>query len=669
MTDMGVLTGVVFLSTVLLVLAFGMKAQADDSAGSLFPLLVGGEAHGVENIDTLADLGIGNLVWIPAPGYSMGNTPWDEENDIFADIDACLRNGFFFMPSQRRGLGDPIRPGGFGMGGHGSGEMYPLEVLARMKAAGGTRMVGVHAEEMDIDLIQDTIRPAYAARVPELRNYTDPEGGRVAFQGEMERLNKRYTDLGIRFFPNLCVTHQHCGYRAGAALVLGELFEHLPTTELQLAYLRGAAHQFDKPWGVWISPWFWGRVPTEDKTLWPAPQAQIGGGHSVEMFRRALYLSFVSGARLITLQETEPLFSRAPDGEGYVLARWGREFKTFWDYAKRHDAPFVPIVPLAVLIDQDNGWEPAHLCQNWNPHESVWGKLPIDRRADGMLREYFNVLLPGFMRTAESVRNRTDEFPGYFAATPHGPFDVLASDVKADRLAAYPVVVALGGMDMTGALLRELKAYVSQGGVLLLNVYSMLHRNGYVQDPAFLGAMLKFRVNGGKTIQWCGEMEGMEKRTFEEDAFATVQVDVGSGEVLAADEKGNPVLLAQSYGEGTVYLSTVEYMMRGWESQVGTLRFFETFIGALARQAPVWVEASDGLSWVASRQGDELVVAISNHAKAPHAAKVMVAGHPLTASLDVGLGKVDRQSVDGRTQFTFEVAGRDVSVLRIAGAW
>ena len=55
------------------------------AAGEL-PLLVGGHAHGAKNIEMLADLGLGNFVWVPKKDYSMGNTPWDAEHDIMAKI-------------------------------------------------------------------------------------------------------------------------------------------------------------------------------------------------------------------------------------------------------------------------------------------------------------------------------------------------------------------------------------------------------------------------------------------------------------------------------------------------------------------------------------------------------------------------------------------------------
>ena len=55
------------MSTAILpILALAAVAAAAHAAPKHpFPLLVGGHAHGAANIRALADLGMGNFVWIP----------------------------------------------------------------------------------------------------------------------------------------------------------------------------------------------------------------------------------------------------------------------------------------------------------------------------------------------------------------------------------------------------------------------------------------------------------------------------------------------------------------------------------------------------------------------------------------------------------------------------
>lgn len=597
-------------------------------------LYVGGHAHGAANIAALAELGLGNFVWIPKVGYSMGNTPWDAEHEILADVDACLAHGLAFMISQRRGLGTEVRPGGFEYGGDCSGDLHPPETVAEIVRRAGPRFIGLHAEELDADLVQSAVRPIFRTRLPELYAFTDRAGGRAAFEAELVRQRDIAHAAGAAYLPNLCVTHHHSGFRTGADLVIAEFFEHLPTTELQLAYLRGGALQFGRPWGVWVSPWFWGQVPCDDKELWPAAQAQPGGGHSAAALRRALYLAWVSGARLLTVQETEPLFSR--DGDGWKLAAWGAELKSFWEVARERPEPMRPIVPLALLVDADGGWAPGHLWQDWNEQESVWGKLPAER-SDAGLAGLLDALLPGFARTREAVIERRDGYPGYFAATPLGPFDLVASDVSAEVLADYPAVALAGSVRWTPALREVLHRYVTGGGRLLLNALHLIDGERLVDDPALTGVRLQQRIEAAQRVVFA---DGV---TLAEPWYAHVASEPAGAEVLARDEQERPVVYRHAVGAGEVWLATPEYLLAGWVERTRPLSLGAELLRRIAREPPVAVEGSD-LSWVAARQGDEVVVCVANHS-------------PEDRTAVLRAGEVVRE---------VEVGGEDVALVRLA---
>ena len=434
----------------------------------------------------------------PETRIQHGNTPWDEEHDILADVDACVRNGMHFMISQRRGLGPAFKPGGGDFGGDTTPEIHDADTVREILRRAGPLFVGLHAEEMDADLVQNALRASYRSRIPHIYAFTDRAGGRESFETELARIAAIYHGYapGVRYLPNLCMTLHHGGFRSDGDLVMAEFLESLPTVELQLAYLRGGGRQFGKPWGVWVSPWYWGRVPCEDTDLWPNRIAGIGEGHSATAFRRCLYLAYASGARVLTMQETEPIFARDESGDGYRLAAWGRELEEFWDYAKNHDAPIEPLPHLAVLVDRDSGWVPGPLHGGWVPDDTVWGKLRPDR-GDAMLAAYLDVLLPGYGRREPGWWQRKGvTYPGYFASTPVGPFDILSSDAPADVLGAYRHVVLLGDVAMTDDLLGRLRAYVEGGGILHVNVNQMRLHEGFVQDPELLGATI------GESYEW-----------------------------------------------------------------------------------------------------------------------------------------------------------------------
>lgn len=616
------------------------------------PLLVGGHAHGAANIRALRDLGVGNFVWIPKVGYEPGNTPWDRDpaapNGVYADVDAAIEAGFRFAISQRRGLGRVWRPGGGHYGGDCWGDdLLAPETVAEIARRAGKLFVGLHAEELDADFLQNGIRRSFQSRLPALYGFTDRAGGRRAFEEELTRQARKYRGYapGTRYWPNLSVGFQHSGYRAGANLVMGELLESLPTTELQLAYLRGAGNQFARPWGVWVSPWHHGTFPCEDKKLWPHRAAQRGGGHAASAFRRCLYLAYASGCRVFTMQETEPIFSlRDPDrpGGGYVLAAWGRELKAFWDYVRAHPAPVRPVVRTAFLVDRDSGWAPGNLHGGWVEHETVWAKLPVTT-GDKMLSGYLDVLIPGFRRDQEGAWAKDNEYPGYFAETPGGAVDVVTSDIAPDRLSRYARVWVMGQVTMTHELLATLRAYVERGGELHVNACQMWRDSDFVQDEAFLGARIGMstmdsawaggeltgrRVFSSNQIVTRGDLPGVRRGPHAAPWYVCQDVQVTTADVVATcgvesgSKQDEPVLLRHRFGRGRVFLSTPEFLVDGYGDRTAVLPWFRDWLLAAAADGPVRVTGRD-VSWTAAVRGrNERLIVLANHAGEERTAQI-----------------------------------------------
>ncbi len=640
--------------------AFAIVAALLAPSPSEPPLLVGGHAHGVANIRILKELGLGNFVWIPKRGYGMGNTPWDGEHDIIADVEACVATDMHFMISQRRGLGREFKPGGPEYGGDTTPEIHAPTVVREIRRRAGDLFVGLHAEELDADFIQNGLRASHRSRIPQLYDFTDRAGGRRTFEGEVARIGRLAHACGARFLPNLCVSMHHSGFRAGGDIVMAELLEALPNTELQLAYLRGGARQFAKPWGVWVSPWHRGKVPTEDKGLWPGPNSEVGAGHDADRFKRCLYLAWASGASILTMQETEPLFARDGAG-GYRPAAWGRELRSFWQTVRDLPRPVRPVVPLALLVDRDNGWSPGHLHGDWIERQTVWAKLPPER-GDTMLARYLDALLPGFERTTGWWKEGGREYPGYFAPTPAGPFDIVSSDIRADRLSRYRAVALMSEISMTPNLLDTLKRYVRQGGKLLLNVNHMRLRERFVQAPDFLGARI------GESRQWSDWSRShllmrrtvsahriiakqaigrLEPREWREPWFVVQDVQPQGAETVSVTGSGEPVLLRHRFGKGEVLLSTPDSNLTGTGTEADRLGFFAELLREIGRDNGVTLAAPDGqalsdLSWVCADMGSERMSVVANHSE-----------RAITVRLSIG----------GRAQ-TRRIAPKDVELVR-----
>jgi hypothetical protein len=628
----------------------------------------------------------------------MGNTPWDRDPEgphgILADVDACLAAGLHLAISQRRGLGTQWRAGGGEYGGDcwGNDGLVPAATMAEIARRAGARFAGVHAEELDIDFVQSGRRLSYRSRLPELFGFTDRAGGRQAFEAELARLGQTYHGYatGVQYWANMSLL-QHSAYRAGADVVLGELLESLPAVELQLAFLRGAGRQFAKPWGVWVSSWNHGEVPCEDKSLWPAAQAVVGGGHSASAFRRCLYLAYASGARVLTAQETEPLFSRRDPGEpdgGYRLAAWGQELREFWDYAKAHSHPIQPEVTLALLMDRDCGWAPGNLHGGWVDKETVWAKLPLED-GDLMISGILEVLAPGFGRRAPGSWDKGHTYPGHFVSSPLGAFDVVQTDIPAERLASYPAVVAAGDLRMTPEVLATLRDYVRGGGHLLLNAYQMRLAEDFVQDPDFVGATVGLSTMAS---EWAGQVisgrriyaaarvvpvaptPGVRAAPYDEPWYVCQDVQPGPGtEVLAvtAEKDGQPVLLRHAFGKGCVYLCTAEYMTDGYQDRRRVLGFAADLLRGFAGLGPLQVTApgaatpAEDVSWVAARRGDDgAILCVVNHSQAERTVEVTWRGGGQAGRVEAGKGRlVASRGEERATVFVLAVPAEDVAVL------
>lgn len=599
------------------------------------PLLVGGHAHGKENIDALAELGLGNFVWIPKKGYSLGRIPWDATHDIMADVDTCLRHGWRFLISQRRCTGDEWLPGGAEYGGDTWPDLHPPEAVRAIRNRAGERFTGLHAEEMDIGFVQNAQRESYRSRQPELFRFTDRAGGRKAFEAELNRLADRAHRSGAAFVPDLAAALQHCGFRTRCDWVICEMLESLPAAEMQLAWLRGGAQAFGKCWGVWISPWYRGYVPNADPNLWKAPQAGAGpqGGHTPSAFRRCLWSAWASGARVLTMQETEPLYGRR-NGRLF-LGAWGQELHAFWQTVRQHPEPVTPIGCTALLIDADCGYTPPNLHGGWVERSTLWGKLRL-AEGDEALEELLRLYFPGYERDDPKDWWQHDRlyYPGYFCRSPLGPVDVVPADAPSDSLSHYPLIILAGEINMTNVLLHKLMQYVRQGGTLVACVNQLRSHERFVAaEPLFGTRIGEARMRSS----WSGTnilMRGLhsysamrlrqplgtaEPGEWHEPWSLAQDVQPTSAEVMADAGDSKPLLLRNRLGRGTAWLLTSGWGVEAHGRRRKLLRLTRTLIEALTPAPEVGLQhaAPDGIAWIAARQGSTALLAVSSHLSTP----------------------------------------------------
>ncbi|HHT66884.1 MAG TPA: hypothetical protein GX010_01455 [Erysipelotrichaceae bacterium] len=557
---------------------FSLAEYNENPALKNYPILVGGMAHGKEFINAFHDLELGNMVWIPKKGYALGNTDWQKEN-YGTDAEAAAAKGMYYMASHARGLGTEFKKGGYGSGGdtHVPTPSKPEEIQKVISAGedkdGNNLFFGWHAEELDGDFVQNG-RLAFGARIPDVYDFTDEAGARVCYEKELKRINQVAYDMGGDLISNQLVTHQLNGFRAGNDIIIDEFLEHGPNIELKLGYLRGGRNMFGTNFGIWVSPWYLGQVPAADTKLFPNSYASLTGGHKTASYRHCIYEAYVSGAKIITNQETEPLIARDVINGGYREVLWGKELKNFWSYVKNHAYDdVVGCNETAIMVDRDNGWEVGRLWGGWYLEDSNWGKL-AQTTANKMLSNYLNVFSPGYGRTIQQISTRTDLYPGYFAQSPLGAYDVIATDIAPERLAKYKNVIVLGDIKMNDILNQTLKSFVSGGGNLMISAYQSMSHGGFYEDPEFYGFIFQDfdgwnysdRVVFSNTIKKVPSSEDKSlsyvKDTYTSNQFVSVIGVQSTAEALATESgKNMPIFVKNNYGKGKVFLALTEWCL------------------------------------------------------------------------------------------------------------
>jgi hypothetical protein len=284
---------------------------------------------------------------------------------------------------------------------------------------------------------------------------------------------------------------------AGAAGGLGvsgsEIGENINSINLHLAWTRGAARQFAVPFTLDFSAWFQGYILdySPPPGFWGSASSPVGG-HSLSLFKRAYYASFVSGAGSIIAEAGAVNFfagnETGKDG-GFPLSPLGQLGQDF--YAFTHGgvpAPAIvdsetirglPYVPLALLLPATAGLGIGFFYQakSWD----VFPLSPAEERVAAVLAD----LWPARSFTVMSEDGTAVSESFYMAASAYGE----GVDVLVDAgLATSPVLLAGNGagvayaalvfpglgVEVDAALCTSLTAYILGGGAVWISADDVL---------------------------------------------------------------------------------------------------------------------------------------------------------------------------------------------------
>ncbi len=273
------------------------------------------------------------------------------------------------------------------------------------------------------------------------------------FQRHFERMG---TQLGNRMATLISLNFGHYFMREGVYTLIGaETAQALPNAQVYYSFIRGAGKQHGVPWFGNVSVfnrWGWKAYPAGKS---PNPKMGATKGTSLALMKKLMYNQIFYNSVAVGFENSFYM-------HGDKLSPVGKIQQAAVDWSARHGAPGVMHTPLALMVDVESGWTfPRHLYT----HEvyRVWGALPYDA-GDYLTDGVLDLIYPTYQDASYFQNER-----GYNTPTPFGDSaDCLLSDAPLWLLRQYPVLVLAGRLTPTAELVDTLRAYVRQGGHLVL---------------------------------------------------------------------------------------------------------------------------------------------------------------------------------------------------------
>ncbi len=256
-----------------------------------------------------------------------------------------------------------------------------------------------------------------------------------------------------------CYQHYACEW--GADIVGSEVGENINSTQAHIAFTRGAARQYGKPWLIDFSSWYGPSMYDEDPRKTWGEYSGPDRGHSLSLHRRTYYVAYMAGADVVVAEGGWLNFFRSqqpgPDGT-LPLSRLGEEGVRFYAFTKRYPDRGIPYTPVGLLIDPLHGIYPGF------GEKLAWNAFPYSP-GDQRILNLWETFFPDSL-DVQAKRNEN----GYLVTSPYGDIlDVMLNNAPDAILASYPVLLLAGEVTQEALLAERLRNYVRQGGTLLLS--------------------------------------------------------------------------------------------------------------------------------------------------------------------------------------------------------
>lgn len=278
---------------------------------------------------------------------------------------------------------------------------------------------------------------------------------------------------------------QHYAGEFGFEQIGSEIGENINSYQWHIALTRGAARQYGRPWFIDFSAWHGPSITDySEGKIW-GENSGPDHGHSLSLFERTLFMSYMAGASQITAEAGGAIsFLPVLDEQGrYRLSPYGKVCKRLREFTLAHPDVGVPLAPIGIVLDFHHGAYPGF------EKRQVFGYFDYTA-GDQMTWDLIDLIWPG----GWEVMGKNEV--GAMVSTPFGDsFDVLLQNAPQKVLNSYPGLVLSGDVKLSAGEVARYIGYVQQGGTLILNRVFLRDFPAYMQR---IGEHSSGEVSDGK---------------------------------------------------------------------------------------------------------------------------------------------------------------------------